>query len=106
MAEGREEVLEAAHAGLLTPSRRPNTAGQERWLGAGTLIERRVAERLSLGGSGSYWTVTRTVSYAPPAVGIRPAGGGSAGRSSGPSRCPPPGRCSSGGRPGSPKAPR
>jgi hypothetical protein len=32
--------------------------GQGRWLGAGTLIERCVAERLSLGGKGSYRTVT------------------------------------------------
>jgi hypothetical protein len=27
VAEGREEVLKAAHTGLLTPSRRPETAG-------------------------------------------------------------------------------
>jgi hypothetical protein len=36
VAEGGEEVLKAAHALLLTPSGRPDTAGQRHWLGAGT----------------------------------------------------------------------
>src|SRR5207253_900018 len=50
--------------------------GQGRWLGAGTLVERRVAERLSLSGSGRYWTVTpaRLVALGEAAVALPQAG--------------------------------
>jgi hypothetical protein len=40
MAEGREEVLKAAHAASLQPQARRQKAGEEQWLAADTLIER------------------------------------------------------------------
>src|SRR6202035_6186866 len=48
VAEGRQEVLKSVYSPLRPPKRRPATAEQGRWLGAGTVVERRGAERVSL----------------------------------------------------------